>query len=146
MHEAVPAPAAPVPVASMQPALAVVPFAPVEFTRVEPTVAAPTAALPSIAAALIGAAPMWAVALAPLPLAQLPLGPPPTVRPHIHTTTGSVDMPRIRPATKVGSIFRHRAAQIKAPLINSGACEAANIKSGNSARTALIGGPTGQLG
>jgi len=136
MHEAVPVLAVPVPAACMQAALVVVPFVPVEFTRVELT-----AALPSIAAALIAVEPMWAVALAPLPL-----GPPPTVLPHIHTTTGSVDMPRIRPATRLGSIFRHRAAQIKAPLINSGACEAANIKSGNSARTALIGGPTGQLG
>jgi hypothetical protein len=98
MHEAVPVPAAPVPVASMQPALAVVPFAPVEFTRVELTVAAPIAALPSIAAALIAAEPMWPVAWA-----RLRLVPPRTVLPHIHTTTGNVDMPRIRPATKPGS-------------------------------------------
>jgi len=128
MHEAVPVPAVPVPVECMQAARVVVLFEQVEFTQVASTVAAPIAEPPCIVAALIAAAPMWAVALAPLPLAPLPLGPPPTVRPHIHTTTGSVDMPRIRPATKVGSIFRHRAAQIKAPLINSGACEAANIK------------------
>ena len=81
----------------MQAGLALVPFT---HVAAAPIVAPPLAALPIVAPPIVAprtaAAPMCAVAWVPLPSA-----PPPTVQPQLPTTTGHVDITRIRPAIEL---------------------------------------------
>jgi hypothetical protein len=84
----------------MQAGRALVPFTHVAAPIVAPPLAAPPIAAPPIVVLRTAAAPiaepMCAVAWVPLPSA-----PPPTVQPQLPTTTGHVDITRIRPAIEL---------------------------------------------